>query len=107
VDSPRVSRAGDDAIQSVNLAHEVALAETADGRIAAHRPDRVEIKAHQRRSRAHPGRRAGSFHPGVTAADDDDIEGMHDEAQIGPRGRIVKDDSRVSLNRYFDAECFT
>ena len=80
VDRARVCRAPDHAVERIDLAHQMALAQPADRRIAAHRADGSEVKAHQRRARTHAGRRAGGLNPGVTAADDEDIEGMHGAA---------------------------
>ena len=96
MDCPGVRCASEHTIERVNLAHQVAFAQTTDCRVAAHCADSIEVKAHQRRARTHARRRAGSLHPGVTAADDKNVEGLH-RAQIGRGARIVKDDS--SANR--------
>ena len=91
MDRSCVRSTSDHAVESIDLAHQVPLTETANRGIAAHRSDGRKIEAHQRRARAHPGCRAGSLHPGVTAADDKDVEALHG-AQIGRGARIVKAD---------------
>ena len=60
--------------QRIDLAYQMALADAADRRIAAHRPERVEVVRQQQRVRTRPRRGKRSFGAGVAAADDDDIE---------------------------------
>ena len=60
--------------QRIDIAHQMALADTADRRVAAHRPECVEVVRQQQRVRTRPRRGKRSFGAGVTAADDDDIE---------------------------------
>ena len=62
------------AVQRIDLAHQVALAEPADGRIARHLADGGEAVRHQRRARAHAGRGRRSLAAGMAAADDDDVK---------------------------------
>ncbi len=62
------------AIQRIDLAHQMALAEPADGRIAGHLADGGEPVRHQRRARAHAGRGSRSLAAGMAAADDDDVK---------------------------------
>ncbi len=66
------------AAHGVDLAHQVALADAADRRVAAHLADGREALRHQQRARAHPGRREGRLGAGVAAADDDDVELFHE-----------------------------
>src|SRR6188508_2938906 len=54
----------------------MALAETADGRIAGHRSDGCEPMGHQRGLRTHPRSRARGLTAGVAATDNDDVEGV-------------------------------
>ena len=61
------------AAHGVDLAHEVALADAADRRVAAHLADGREALRHEQRARTHPGRREGRLGAGVAAADDDDV----------------------------------
>ena len=65
------------AAHGVDLAHEVALADAADGRVAAHLADGREALRHEQRARTHPGRRKGRLGAGVAAADDDDVVLAH------------------------------
>ena len=60
--------------QRIDLADQMALADAANRRIAAHRPERVEVVGQQQRVRTRPRRGKRSLGAGVTAADDDDIE---------------------------------
>ena len=53
MDGRRIGGAADQSVERVDLAHEVSLAEPADRRIAAHRPDRLEIETDQPDTRAH------------------------------------------------------
>ena len=64
------------AVQGVDLADQMTLAETADGGIAGHRADGRKAVGHQRGLRAHPRSRARGLAAGVAAADDDDVEGL-------------------------------
>ena len=65
-----------DAVHRVDLAHEVALAETADGGVAGHDADIGAAQGDERGARAHAGGGMGCFGSGVSATDDDDIEIM-------------------------------
>ncbi len=73
LDARHVDRARHRAAQRVDFLCQVALADAADGRVAAHLPQRVEAMRHEQR----PGTRArgsqGGFRTGVTAANDDDV----------------------------------
>ena len=62
------------AIQRIDLADQMALAETPDRGIAGHRADGRKAMGHQRRPGAHACRRTRRLTAGVAAADDDDIE---------------------------------
>src|SRR3981081_4764907 len=52
----------------------MALAESADRRIAGHCPDGGEAVRHRRRARPHARRRGRGLAAGVAAADHDDVE---------------------------------
>ena len=69
-----VRRAAHHAVQRVDLAHDVALAEAADRRVARHLADAVEAMRDQRRARAHAVRRQRGLGAGMAAADHDDVE---------------------------------
>src|SRR6056297_1951886 len=64
-------------VEGVNLAHEVALAKTADGRIAGHDADPVARQGDERRARTHPGRDVSGVRTGMSATDDQYIELFH------------------------------
>ena len=58
------------------------LAQPADRRVAAHRADGGRVEADQRDSRAHPRGDGSCLAPGVSAADNDDIEGSHSAPRL-------------------------
>jgi hypothetical protein len=62
------------AAQRIDLLDQMPLADAADRRIAAHRPQRVEVVRQQQRIRTHARRGERSFGAGMAAADDDHIE---------------------------------
>ena len=66
-------------IESVDLADNVTLAQSADRGIARHRADRADIRADERSPRAAARGRTRRFHAGMPSTDDDDIE-IHDHA---------------------------
>ncbi len=80
LDAALVGDAAHQAVERVDLADQMALAEPADRRIAGHRADGREFVRHQRGFGAHPGRRSRGFAAGVAAADDDNVEfSVHSE----------------------------
>ena len=62
------------AVQRIDLADQMALAEPADRRIAGHRADGREAMRHQRGPGAHARGSRRGFAAGMAAADDDDVE---------------------------------
>ena len=60
-------------VQGVDLADQMALAQAADGRVAAHLADGLELVGEQQGARAEARRRRGGFAAGVAAADDDHV----------------------------------
>ena len=62
------------AAQGVDLADDLPLAHAADGRIAAHQGDGVEVAGQQRGFRAHPRRGQRRLGAGMAAADHQDVE---------------------------------
>ena len=62
------------AIQRINLAHQMPLAEPANGGIAGHRADGGEPLRDQRGTRAHPRSGSSGFAAGMAATDDNHIE---------------------------------
>lgn len=75
------------------------FADTADGRVARHLPERFDVVGKQERVRAHAGGGQRGFCAGVSAADDDDVVGVG----VGDGGHVVYlSDFRISgcLIRY-------
>ena len=95
-----VDGAAHDAVQSVDLAHQMALAEPADRRIAGHFADGFELVRDQQRLRAPPGRRRRRFAARMAAADHDDIVPAH-----APSNRTMRRVGQV--RRFTSAPCFT
>ncbi len=60
------------AAEGVDLAHQLALRASADGRVARERADLFRIARYQERRDAQARRRERRFDAGVAAADDDD-----------------------------------
>ena len=62
------------AVEGVDLAHQVPLAEAADGRVAAHLADGGEAVRQQCRTGTKPGRGSGGLAARMAAANNDDVE---------------------------------
>ena len=73
LDPGAVDGAGHDPVERVDLAHQMALAEPADRRVAGHLADPVEPVGDQRRPRPHPRSGGGRLAPGMAAADHDHV----------------------------------
>ena len=63
-----INHATHDAAERVNLSHQVALADAANGRIARHLTDEIEIERDERRFRSQARGSRCSLAPGVAAA---------------------------------------
>ena len=74
LDARRIRDPSHQPVQRVHLAHQMPLAEPADGRVARHLADGRALLRHQRRARAEPGRGGSGLHPGVPAANDQNVE---------------------------------
>jgi hypothetical protein len=85
LDAGRVGQAAHDAVQGVDLADQVALAQAADGRVAAHLADRLELVGEQERARAEPRRGRRRLAARVSPTDDDHVPG-HEGRHIGESG---------------------
>ena len=85
MDRRRIGRAGDQPVGGIDLAHQMALAQPPDRRIATHRADRRRIETHQRRPRTHARRNGRRLDAGMTAADHDHIELLHGMSVTGER----------------------
>ena len=73
LDAGAVDGAAHDAVQGIDLAHQMALAQPADGGIAGHLADRVEPVREQQRARAEPRRRGRGLAAGMAAAHHDHV----------------------------------
>ena len=80
LDAGAVRGARHRAAQRVDLLDQVALADAADGRVAAHLAQRLDALREQQRARAHARGRQRGLGAGVAAADDDHIEASELEA---------------------------
>ena len=79
LDAAFVRDAAHQAVECVDLAHQMALAEPADRRIAGHRPDGGESVRQQRSPRTHARSRSRGLAARVASADDDDSEVAHED----------------------------
>ena len=85
LDARLVRHPAHQAVERVDLAHQVALAEAADGRVARHLADGVQAMGEQQGARAGAGRGRGGLAPGMAAADHDHIPGRqnaHAECRV-------------------------
>ena len=76
LDAGAIGGARHHAAERVDLPHQMALADAADGRIAAHLAERLDVLREQQRARAHARRRQRGLGAGVAAADDDHVKGV-------------------------------
>ncbi|MND88127.1 hypothetical protein D3C80_801420 [compost metagenome] len=76
LDAGHVGQPTHDTVQGVDLAHQMALAQTADGRVAAHLADSFQLLGQQQGAGAGARRGGCRLAAGVAAADDDDVEGV-------------------------------
>lgn len=74
LDARLVGGNGHGAAQRIHLFHEVALADAADRRVAAHLPQRLDVVGEQQRLGAHACSGQRGFGAGMATADDDHIE---------------------------------
>ena len=65
---------GHDTAHGIDFTRQMAFADAANRRIAAHLTDCFDILRQQRRASTHASRRAGSFRTGVATTDDNDIK---------------------------------
>ena len=117
LDARFVGRRSHRAAQRIDLAHQVPLADAADRRVAAHRPEGVEIVRQQQRLRPHPCGRQRSLGTGVAATNHNDIktggikhgtevlfQAFRGLPQCSTRSRILRQGAE---NRSFYAPAFT
>ena len=97
VDRGRICGPPDQAIERVDLAHDMALAQPADGRIARHRADVAAIMADEQGGGTAPCGGGGGFGAGMAAADDDHVKHAtclgddHLAVKSVPRGTSLTD----------------
>jgi hypothetical protein len=73
LDANRIGDLAHDAAERVDFANKVTLGHTADGRIAAHLRDQVEVHGDDGGLQAHAGGSHGGFATGMARAHDHDI----------------------------------
>ena len=97
VDAGFVGRRRHRAAQRVDLLDQVALADAADRRVAAHLPQGLDVVRQQQRRRAHARRGERGLGAGVAAADDDHVEFLEETASrpFCAAGTIVFFPSRI------------
>ena len=69
LDTAGIDGSAHQAAHGVDLTDDVPFGNAADGRIAAHLANGVQIRGQQRRVRAHAGRSGSSFSTGVSGTD--------------------------------------
>ncbi len=84
LDPGAVDRPAHDAVERIDLAHQMPLAEPADRRIARHLADRRPLVRQQQRARPDPSRGRRRLAPGMPAANHDDVIGR--ESLVHGRG---------------------
>ncbi len=95
LDAGGVGDAAHEAVEGIDLADQMAFAETADGGIAGHRANSREPMRDQGRARAHARCRRGCFTAGVAAADHNDIEGRKHLARVPRLARFYHGENVV------------
>ncbi len=73
MDTRAIGRPRHQAAEGVDLLHQVALADTADRRVAAHLADGLDVVRQQQRARAAACRRQGRLGAGMAAAHHDHV----------------------------------
>jgi hypothetical protein len=84
LDARLVGQTAHQAVECVDLADEMPLAQAADSRVAAHFTDRFDLVGEEQGARAVACGGRGGLAPGVPAADDDHVPG-HERLHIGER----------------------
>ena len=90
MNASRIRRAAHQPIQRIDLAHQVALADAADRRVAGHLADRLDAMGQQQRPRSDARGRRGCLAPGMSAADHHHIEMLsHTTHTLLAAGRVA------------------
>ena len=103
LDRRGIGRARHDAAQRVDLFDEVALADAADGRVAAHLAQRLDGLREQQRARTHAGGRERRLGAGVPAADHDYVKSCCRTPRKLPPDQRVKGRANRSAGRGVNA----
>ena len=74
LDADGVGDFAHDAAEGVDFAHQVAFGDSADGGVAGHLRDEVEVEREECGAQAHARGGRGGFAAGMTRADDDYVE---------------------------------
>jgi len=74
LDARLVDHAAHEPVERIDFAHKVPLAKSANGRIARHLADGLELMRDERRPRAHARSRSRRFAPSVPATHNNDVE---------------------------------
>ncbi len=82
LDAPGIGHPAHQAVERIDFAHQMALAQAPNSGIAGHGTDGIEAMGDERRPRAHTGAGRGGLTAGVAATDHDDVEGC---AHPGPQ----------------------
>ena len=72
-----IRRPRDQSIESIDLAHQMALTQAADRGVATHGSDCTKVEAHEPDAGTHSSRYRRSLATGVPSADDQDVECPH------------------------------
>src|SRR5215471_943886 len=73
LNASEIRNAAHQAVERIDLPHQMPLAETTDRGIARHRADRVKAMRNERRTGSHAGSRGGRLTSGMAAANNYDI----------------------------------
>ncbi len=91
LDAALVGDPAHQAVQRIDFPHQMALAESANGRVAGHRADGRKPMRDQRRGRAHARGGGRGLAAGMPATDHDDIEALiHGRGYVGQAAATVK-----------------
>ena len=100
LDAAAIGHAAHQAVQRVDLAHQMAFAESSDRRIAGHRADGREPVGQERGAGAHACRGGRGFAARVAAADHDDVEILF-HRRCSRRADVAKRSPGVKAGRSF------
>ena len=74
MDARRVRHPAHQAVERINLTHQMPFADPTDRRIARHFSQRFQLVSQQQRARAHAGGGRGGLTAGMATADNDDVK---------------------------------